>query len=82
MRPDWTSQSGEPPIDGRSDLPVQTFHVLTVAPGLPLRVYDTLMTSAQQALEELGASRVWVDPARPLFAVMAELPFDADPDQA
>jgi hypothetical protein len=51
-----------------------TFHVLTVSPYLPVEVFDQVLTEVERALEELGASRIWVDPHGPPITVMADLP--------
>jgi hypothetical protein len=53
---------------------VPTFHVLTVSPCLPVEVLEPVLTELERTLDELGASRVWIDPDRPAIAVMAELP--------
>ena len=48
-------------------------HVATVAADLPHHVFDKVMTTTERALRELGATRVWVDPSLPAFAIMAEM---------
>jgi hypothetical protein len=48
-------------------------HVATVAADLPHHVFDQVMTSTERALLDLGATRVWVDPSLPAFAIMAEM---------
>jgi len=51
-----------------------TLHVVTVMPNLPLQLLDHVLTRVELALEDVGASRVWVADVRPGLAVMAELP--------
>ncbi len=52
---------------------MKAIHVATVADDLPIDVFDTVMTSTERALLDLGATRVWVDPSLPAHAVMAEM---------
>jgi hypothetical protein len=67
------AQAAGRPAEGKGECPMNAIHVVTVADDLPLRVFDKLMTSTEQALLDLGATRVWVDPNLPGHAVMAEL---------
>jgi hypothetical protein len=60
---------------------VPIHHIVTVSPGLPVAVFDSLLTAIERALEETGASRVWIDPALPPMSVVAELP-TSPPDDA
>ncbi len=53
-----------------------TLHVVTVMPNLPLRLLDHMLTRIESALQDAGASRVWIADARAGLAVMAELPSD------
>jgi hypothetical protein len=53
-----------------------TVNVVSLARGLPIAVVDDILTATEEALVRLGATRVWVDPAQPGLAVMAELPAD------
>lgn len=62
-------------VDPMASAPMNhVLHVVTVAEGLPLPVFDATMTAIERALVDLGATRIWVDGTRPLFAVMAEFP--------
>ena len=62
-------------VDPRASGPMSNvLHVVTVAEDLPLPVFDMTMTAIERALLDLGATRIWVDGTRPLFAVMAEFP--------
>jgi hypothetical protein len=56
---------------------MQSLHVLTVTPGLPVWLLDHLLTRVEQALDEAGASRIWISAELPQLAVMADLPRDA-----
>ena len=48
--------------------------MLTVPPYLDLKVLDGVLSAVERALLNLGASKIWVAPERPLLTVMAELP--------
>jgi hypothetical protein len=49
-------------------------HILTLNPNLPFALVDRILTAAEAALTDGGASRMWVDPNTHEIAVMAELP--------
>ena len=36
-------------------------HVLTLAPGLPIRVLDQILTVTEQSLTQAGATRIWAE---------------------
>ena len=52
-------------------LPTQ---VLTLTPGLPIRVLDQILTATEQSLIEGGATRVWALRSTSGVVVMADLP--------
>jgi hypothetical protein len=60
---------------------VPELHVLTVNAGLPVRLLEALLTRTEAVLEEQGATRIWVDPARPGTTVLAEFPEPVEPPQ-
>ena len=49
-------------------------HVLTLTPGLPIRVLDQILTATEQSLTEAGATRVWALRSTSGTVVMADLP--------
>jgi hypothetical protein len=51
--------------------------VLTLTPGLPLRVLDQILTATEQSLTEAGATRVWALRSTSGTVVMADLPADS-----
>ena len=53
--------------------------VLTLTPGLPIRVLDQILTATEQSLTEAGATRVWALRSTSGTVVMADLP--AEPGQ-
>ena len=50
--------------------------MLTLPPGLQVRVLDGVLSAVEVALTDLGASKVWLAPDRPELTVMADLPED------
>lgn len=50
--------------------------VLTLTPGLPIRVLDQILTATEQSLTEAGATRVWALRSTSGTVVMADLPGD------
>ena len=55
-------------------LPTQ---VLTLSPGLPIRVLDQILTVTEQSLTEAGATRVWALRSTSGTVVMADLPVES-----
>lgn len=47
--------------------------VLTVTSSAPLAVLDRVLTAAEDALEDAGAERIWVERDATAITVMAEL---------
>lgn len=52
----------------------QPMHVLTLAPGLPIRVLDQILTVTEQSLTQAGATRIWAERSTSGTVVMAERP--------
>lgn len=50
--------------------------VLTVTNSAPLAVLDKVLTAAEDALEDVGAERVWVERDAAAITVMAEIPVE------
>jgi hypothetical protein len=67
------AQAAGRPANARAAAPMNAIHVVTVADDLPIDIFDKVMTSTEQALLDLGATKVWVDPNLPAHAVMAEI---------
>ena len=52
-------------------------HVLTLTPGLPIRVLDQILTATEQSLTEAGATRVWALRSTSGTVVMADFPVES-----
>ena len=60
----------------------QTRKILTLHSPIGADVVDQLLTSIEDALHRVGATRVWIDPRSTHdLTVMAELPDPADRDE-
>jgi hypothetical protein len=54
---------------------VNEFHILTLAGNLPLSMLDRVLTATEQALEELGVSKVWITLEGRNLKVVTDVPF-------
>ena len=52
---------------------MSTVELVTVSRHAPLAVLDRVLTAAQEALDDVGAARVWVDRQGDNLTVLAEL---------
>lgn len=51
--------------------------IITVHDGVGPELLDRILSDLEEALEDAGATRVWVDPAVTATTVMAMLPVNA-----
>jgi hypothetical protein len=52
---------------------MSTVELITVSRHAPVVVLDRVLTAAQEALDDVGAARVWVDRQGDNLTVLAEL---------
>lgn len=52
----------------------QLTRVLTLDSSLPMALMDRILTVTEEALVELGATRIWLERSTPGMSVMAEIP--------
>lgn len=57
---------------------IQSTHVFTLGPGLPVRVLDQILTATERTLTQAGATRIWAERSAWGTVVMAEFPADAN----
>ena len=55
-----------------------TIEVLTVSESVSLPVLDRVLTATEEALQDAGACRVWVERESLALTVMADLPVHPD----
>lgn len=53
---------------------VSHIHVLTIEANLPVPLLDRVLTAIELALDDLGASRVWITPEGQRLRVLANVP--------
>ncbi len=52
---------------------MSTVELITVSRHAPVAVLDRVLTAAQEALDDVGAARVWLDRQGDNLTVLAEL---------
>jgi hypothetical protein len=57
---------------------VNEVHILTIAANLPTSLLDSVLTATEQALEELGVSKVWIISEGRNLRVVADVQFSCD----